>query len=29
MLRSLNANGVDYLLMGRYALAAHDYQRDN
>jgi hypothetical protein len=27
LLRSLNANGVDYLLIGGYALAAHDYQR--
>jgi hypothetical protein len=23
LLRSLNANGVDYLLIGGYALAAH------
>lgn len=27
LLRSLNANGVDYLLIGGYALAAHGYQR--
>ena len=25
LLRSLNANGVDYLLIGGYALAAHGY----
>jgi hypothetical protein len=24
---SLNAHGVDYLLIGGYALAAHGYQR--
>jgi predicted nucleotidyltransferase len=27
LLRSLNAHGVDYLLIGGYALAAHGYQR--
>jgi predicted nucleotidyltransferase len=27
LLRSLNANSVDYLLIGGYALAAHGYQR--
>jgi predicted nucleotidyltransferase len=27
VLRSLNAHGVDYLLIGGYALAAHGYQR--
>lgn len=27
LLRSLNANGVGYLLIGGYALAAHGYQR--
>ena len=27
LLRSLNASGVDYLLIGGYALAAHGYQR--
>lgn len=27
LLRSLNANGVEYLLIGGYALAAHGYQR--
>jgi predicted nucleotidyltransferase len=27
LLRSLNANGVDYLLIGGYALGAHGYQR--
>jgi len=27
LLRSLHAHGVDYLLIGGYALAAHGYQR--
>lgn len=27
LLRSLNEHGVDYLLIGGYALAAHGYQR--
>ena len=27
LLRSLNARGVEYLLIGGYALAAHGYQR--
>jgi predicted nucleotidyltransferase len=27
LLRSLNAHGVEYLLIGGYALAAHGYQR--
>ena len=27
LLRSLNASGVDYLLIGGYALAAQGYQR--
>ena len=27
LLRSLNQHGVDYLLIGGYALAAHGYQR--
>lgn len=27
LLRSLNAQGVEYLLIGGYALAAHGYQR--
>jgi predicted nucleotidyltransferase len=27
LLRALNAHGVDYLLIGGYALAAHGYQR--
>jgi predicted nucleotidyltransferase len=27
LLRSLDAHGVDYLLIGGYALAAHGYQR--
>lgn len=27
LLRSLNEHGVDYLLVGGYALAAHGYQR--
>ena len=27
LLRSLNAHGADYLLIGGYALAAHGYQR--
>jgi len=27
LLSSLNAHGVDYLLIGGYALAAHGYQR--
>jgi len=27
LVRSLDANGVDYLLIGGYALAAHGYQR--
>jgi hypothetical protein len=27
LLRSLDANAVDYLLIGGYALAAHGYQR--
>jgi hypothetical protein len=27
LLRSLNARGVDYLLIGGYALAAHGYHR--
>jgi len=27
LLRSLNAHGIDYLLIGGYALAAHGYQR--
>lgn len=27
LLHSLNAHGVDYLLIGGYALAAHGYQR--
>jgi hypothetical protein len=27
LLGSLNAHGVDYLLIGGYALAAHGYQR--
>jgi hypothetical protein len=27
LVRSLDANGVEYLLIGGYALAAHGYQR--
>ena len=27
LLRSLNAQGVEYLLIGGYALAAHGYTR--
>ena len=27
LLRALNAHGVEYLLIGGYALAAHGYQR--
>lgn len=27
LLRSLDEHGVDYLLIGGYALAAHGYQR--